>query len=100
MYYSKNKLLSYNRFISVVVGGRGIGKTYSFKLHALNSPISCILCDYSGNVNYTPDVAINLPLTWVDCAKGNSNDFYDPLPIDNISGDTEVALMYCPDLSQ
>lgn len=42
MYYSKNKLLSYNRFISVVVGGRGIGKTYSFKLHALNNEKSCI----------------------------------------------------------
>lgn len=75
------------------------GPVGTIKEFELGSPISYIQCSYSTNLNYAPDIAINLPLTWIK-TNGISNAVYDPVPIDNISGDTEVALMYCPDLSQ
>lgn len=36
LYYSPNKLLSYNRILSFVIGARGIGKTYGMKKYAIN----------------------------------------------------------------
>lgn len=75
------------------------GPVGTIKEFELGSPISYIQCSYSTNLNYAPDIAINLPLTWIK-TNGISNAVYDPVPIDNMSGDTEVALMYCPDLSQ
>ncbi len=36
LYYNPNKLLSYNRILSFVIGARGIGKTYGFKKYVIN----------------------------------------------------------------
>jgi len=35
LYYNPNKLLSYNRILSFVIGARGIGKTYGYKKYAI-----------------------------------------------------------------
>lgn len=35
MWYSKNELLTHNGFINMIMGGRGIGKTFEFKKWAL-----------------------------------------------------------------
>lgn len=39
IYYDPNKLLSYNRILNFVIGGRGIGKTYGYKKHVINRAI-------------------------------------------------------------
>ena len=36
MYYDKSQLLSYNKLFSFVIGARGIGKTYQFKLWSIS----------------------------------------------------------------
>ena len=36
MYYNPSKLLSYNAFLSLVIGERGVGKTYGFKKFCIN----------------------------------------------------------------
>lgn len=38
-YYSKNKILGYNKLFSFVTGARGIGKTYAFKTWAISDYI-------------------------------------------------------------
>lgn len=35
LYYNPNKLLSYNRLMNFVIGARGIGKSYAFKIHPI-----------------------------------------------------------------
>lgn len=35
LYYSPNKLLSYNRILNFVIGARGIGKSFAFKEHPI-----------------------------------------------------------------
>lgn len=37
MYYSLNDILSYNKLLNIVVGARGIGKTYAAKRHVINN---------------------------------------------------------------
>lgn len=36
LYYSPNKMLSYNRMLNFIIGARGIGKTYSMKVYPIN----------------------------------------------------------------
>lgn len=36
LFYNPNKLLSYNRVLSFVIGARGIGKTFGFKKYCIN----------------------------------------------------------------
>lgn len=38
MWYTHNELLTHNGFINQVMGGRGIGKTFDFKLWAITDP--------------------------------------------------------------
>ena len=71
----------------------------SVKEQSISSPITYIQFNYTANLNYSPDISLNIPLSWFKI-NGISNAVYWPVPIDNISGDTEVALMYCPNLSQ
>lgn len=71
----------------------------SVKEQSISSPITYIQFNYTTNLNYSPDISLNIPLSWFKI-NGISNAVYWPVPIDNISGDTEVALMYCPNLSQ
>jgi hypothetical protein len=35
LYYSPNKMLSYNRILNFIIGARGIGKSYSMKVHPI-----------------------------------------------------------------
>jgi hypothetical protein len=35
LYYSPNKMLSYNRILNFVIGARGIGKSYAWKVHPI-----------------------------------------------------------------
>lgn len=35
-WYDPTKIKSYNKTLNFVIGGRGIGKTYSFKKDAIN----------------------------------------------------------------
>lgn len=35
LFYDPNKLLSYNRILNFVIGARGIGKSYGFKVHPI-----------------------------------------------------------------
>jgi hypothetical protein len=35
LYYDPNKLLSYNRILNFVIGARGIGKSYAWKVHPI-----------------------------------------------------------------
>lgn len=35
LYYNPNKMLSYNRILNFVIGARGIGKSYSFKMYPI-----------------------------------------------------------------
>jgi hypothetical protein len=35
LYYNPNKMLSYNRILNFVIGSRGIGKSYSWKVHPI-----------------------------------------------------------------
>src|SRR5690625_4641719 len=35
-YYNPNRLLSYDRILSFVIGARGLGKTYGYKKYAIN----------------------------------------------------------------
>lgn len=35
LYYNPNKMLSYNRILNFVIGARGIGKSYSMKVHPI-----------------------------------------------------------------
>lgn len=34
-YYSLHKCLSYNRYLNILIGGRGIGKTYQLKKYVI-----------------------------------------------------------------
>lgn len=34
-YYSLRKCLSYNRYLNILIGGRGIGKTYQLKKYVI-----------------------------------------------------------------
>jgi hypothetical protein len=36
LFYNPNKLLSYNRILNMVIGARGIGKSYGFKKYVIN----------------------------------------------------------------
>lgn len=36
LYYDPNKALSYNRILNFIIGARGIGKTYGYKVYAIN----------------------------------------------------------------
>lgn len=36
LYYNPNKMLSYNRILNFIIGARGIGKSYSMKVHPIN----------------------------------------------------------------
>lgn len=42
MFWSSDRLMSYNRFLSVAVGARGTGKTYSCKMRALKREKSTV----------------------------------------------------------
>ena len=35
LYYNPNKMLSYNRILNFIIGARGIGKSYSMKVHPI-----------------------------------------------------------------
>jgi hypothetical protein len=35
LYYNPNKMLSYNRILNFVIGARGIGKSYAWKVHPI-----------------------------------------------------------------
>ena len=37
LYYSKDKALSYNPYLLATLGGRGVGKTFAYKCHALTT---------------------------------------------------------------
>ena len=32
-WYNPQKMLSYNQFVNLIIGGRGVGKTFSIKKH-------------------------------------------------------------------
>jgi len=70
LYYSPNKLLTYNRILNFVIGARGIGKSYAWKKH----PIKQFLKDGSQMIyvrryktelkkisNYFNDIMVEFP---------------------------------------
>lgn len=70
LYYNPNKMLSYNRILNFIIGARGIGKSYSMKVHPIKRFLKhgeqmIYLRRYKGELkkitNYFNDVANEFP---------------------------------------
>lgn len=70
LFYNPNKLLSYNRILNFVIGARGIGKSFAFKVHPIKRFIKhgeqfIYVRRYKGELkkiaNYFNDVAQEFP---------------------------------------